>query len=124
MKRLLINRLQQHDGGSTKHLILGRGYADRAGFPVVLRHIHPLDRRCHIGTTLGSVQQSGKIAFQVLFVLGDTLPVHSWRAIASHPVEGFSQPFYIQIVVERRQPLLRSLTSYFRYPLLFCAHVF
>jgi hypothetical protein len=38
-------------------------------------------------------------------------------------VEGFGQPLDIQIVVERGQPLLRLLTSYFRYPLLFRAHV-
>jgi len=59
----------------------------------------------------------------MLLVLGDGLPVHSRCAISPHPVEGFGQPLDIQIVVERCQPLLRSLTSYFRYPLLFRAHV-
>ena len=41
----------------------------------------------------------------MLFVLGGGLPIHSRCAIASQPVESFGQPFDIQIVAERRQPL-------------------
>ncbi len=91
--------------------------------PLSFGYVHPLDRGSQIGSALGAVQQSGKVGLQVLFVLGDGLPVHSRRALSPHPVEGFGQPLDIQIVVERCQPLLRSLTSYFRYPLLFGVHV-
>ena len=54
--RLLVNWFQQHDHRSPQHLVLGRGHPYRAGFPLVLRYMYPLDRRRVIRATLGSVQ--------------------------------------------------------------------
>ena len=89
VERLLVNGFEYHDHGPLKHLVLRRRYSDGTGFPVFLRYMDPFDRRCVIGSTLGSFQQPIEIALKVLAIVLYCLSVYSRRTVLAQPFVGF-----------------------------------
>jgi len=86
--------------------------------------LHPLDRRRDIAPALAPVEQTQQVLFQILAILRPTLAIDAGGTVRFNPLIGGPQPFHVQIVIQRREHLMRAFSRYLRYPLLYREHVF
>ena len=122
---LLVDRFQQHDNRTLEHFVGNGWHPDWAGFlAVAFGYLYPKHGRRDIRPALGLIEQVLQVLFQVLAVFRPSLTIDARCAVRSDPFVGCLQPFHIQIVVQRREHLLRSFPRYLRYPLLYRVHVF
>jgi site-specific DNA recombinase len=119
-KVLLGDRLQHHDDRPLQDLVLQRRYPQRA--ELVARpfgDVDPPHRRRPLRPRLGAAPKALQVLQQLESVRRGGLAVHAGGRILARSVESLYQPGAVEVVVERGEPLLRSLLRQLRYPLLF-----
>ena len=122
---LLVDRFQDHDDRTLKHLILEGRDAQRPGLGrrAGLGDMDPTHRRRLVRAGLGSVQQRPEVALQVRRVVLAALSVHAHRPVLARTPVSLTEPVDVDEVSQGRESHLRALPSEFRYPLLFRGHV-
>src|SRR5271166_6119983 len=122
-KVLLIQRFQDHDDRTLKHLVLQRGNPQGTGFVArPFRDAHPPHGRRPVRAGLRTVQKRQQVLPQVEPVVVGRLSVHARCTILAGAVVRLAQPAKVEVVVEGRESHLRRLLRQFRYPLLFREH--
>ncbi len=120
----LINRLQQHDHRTLEDFVLRGGQSNRPILLLILWHIRALDRRRLVATAFGSREQVPQIFRQMLSIPSDRLPVDSRRSVLANTPVGFVHPVQVQMLIQRRQRLVRMPLRHHLYASSSGGHAF
>lgn len=106
-KLLFIDRLQPHRDRPFQHFVLHGGHPDGTRFRFVLRDVDSLHQRGAVRASLGAVEQTPQVRFQIFTLIGDRLVIHTRGAGPADFPLGFSQPQQVEVMTQRRQRAAR-----------------
>ena len=115
-KVLLVHRLQHHQHRALEDFVLQRRDANRACLARSrLLQMHPAHRRRSIPPGLEPFEQPRQVRLQFGLVLRRRHPIHTRRRVLAYSPVGFTHPYIINMMRQRRQGQLRLPLSQLRY---------
>ena len=122
-KVLLIDGSYRLGDGSLHDLILQNWDSNRPLTAVALRDVSPLNKSRPVRPPLQSLREVLEVVLQFLPIVTPCLSVYPRCRFPFEPKVAFPQPFHcIDMVKERREPLLPILPCCFPYPLKRTGH--
>ncbi len=118
-KVLLVDRLEQHDNGPLRHLVLERRYGEPTLAAARFVYVVTPQRWRTITAGFEPSNQVGEVVAQINCVLLRRLTVYSYRAVLACALVRILHPFHIEIMVQRGERHRWVLSRELGYPLLF-----
>jgi len=119
----LVDRLQQHEDRTLRHLVFQGRDAQRPLGPVRLGDVMPAHRRGDIAAGLDAFQEVQQVGLQVGLVVRRRHAVDARRAILARQSPGLEHPVEVDMLMQRGQRSLGMRPRQIGYPLSFRGQV-